>query len=118
MLKIGNGKPDFMAVAVKRIYEVDFGSVYSVTHYYELNGDLMCDPDVEFLKVVHESDALYFPLTFRRDSMAINQRAMVFENIDGKTMSSCNHKVQADLVSFCNQWMCSIKSQQGTWRVS
>lgn len=118
-VKIDNGKPDFMAVVVERLYEVDYGPVYSVTHYYEQNGDLMCDPDVQFLKVVYEFERVdakpgtyYFPLTYRQDNLGIDQEAVVFEKVDGKTVTRCNRKGQADLVTFCNQWMRNIKNQQ------
>ena len=118
-VKVDNGGPDFMAVVVERVREVEYGPVYSVTHYYEQNGDLMCDPDVEFLKVVHvfervgaKPGTFYFPLTFRQDNLGIDQQAVIFNEVDGKTVTRCNRKAQADLVTFCNQWMRNIKNQQ------
>ncbi len=118
-VRIDNAKPDFMAVVVERVNEVDLGHIYSVAHYYEQNGDLMRDPDVEFLKVVYEFERVgckpgifYFPLTFRQDNMGIDQEAVIFEEVDGKTVIRCNRKAQADLVTFCNQWMRNIKNQQ------
>ena len=40
-----------MALHVEYLHEVPpYGPLYSVAHYYEHNGDMMRDPDMEFLK--------------------------------------------------------------------
>jgi len=110
--RIDNGSPGFMPVVVERLRETDYGTIYSVTHYYEQNGDLMCDPDVEFLKIVGQ-DTYYFPLTFRQDNLGIYRQLVDIYSVNGKTVRLCDHRRQADLVTFCNQWMRNIKAQQG-----
>ena len=112
--KIDNNNPDsgLMAVSVERINEVSHGPIYSVAHYYEQNGDLMADPDVEFLKVTHEGINYYYPLTYKQDGLGIYWQHVIFEQQDGKTIYKYNRKGQADLSAFCNSWMRNIKHQQ------
>ena len=103
-----NPSKSIMAVHVEMISKNSQGPVYSITHYYEQEGDLMRDPDMTFLK---GGDGEYYPLTFRQDSLGIDQDAIVWaENGDIKGFNS---KMQADFVSFANGWMKNIRDQQG-----
>ncbi len=99
-------KSGIMAVSVECINEVEAGKIYSVTHYYEQNGDLMSDPDMTFLK---GPSGDYFSLTYQQDGLGIYQDAIVWE--DGK-IKGYRPKMQADMNSFANTWMMNIKEQQ------
>lgn len=56
----------YMPLVVENLgYTVHDGQVYSVTHYGELNGDLMRDPDVTFS--VNRKAGTVDPLTFQND---------------------------------------------------
>ena len=96
-----------MAVHVEKIGQNASGTVFSVSHYYELNGDLMADPDMTFLK---GADGNYYPLTFQQDNMGIYQGAAVWDD-EGK-LKGYRPKMQADMTSFANIWMKNIKNQQ------
>lgn len=79
--------------------------IVSVSHYYEQNGDLMADPEVTF---VIARDDYVFPISFRQDSLGIDQQYVRWEG--GKVY--WNLPKQNDLAGFCNQWMQNIQDQQ------
>lgn len=105
--KIDRGGKCIMAVVVERLYQWPQGWVYSVSHYYEQNGDLMADPDMEFLVCPHGD---VFPLTYQQDGLGLYQEAAACG--EGGQLRY-NAKLQADLASFASQWMKNIKDQQG-----
>lgn len=106
--KIDNTKGTFMPVYVEFISKCKLGQIYSVTHYYEQNGDLMRDPDMEFIK---GGDGKYYPISFWQDSPLVRDEPLTWGR-DGE-MISYNEKRQAALVTFANTWMKNIKGQQG-----
>jgi hypothetical protein len=55
--KVDNSGGTYMAVHVDRLSE----RRYSLAHYYEQNGDLVCDPDGVFLK----TDAGWLPVSLQ-----------------------------------------------------
>ena len=71
-----NPSESIMAIHVEMISTNSQGPVYSIAHYYEQEGDLMRDPDMTFLK---GADGEYYPLTFRQDSLGIDQDAIVWD---------------------------------------
>jgi hypothetical protein len=99
--RIDNTKGVFMPVSVELLGD----GLYSVTHYGEQNGDLMCDPDMIFLK----QDGTYYPCTYRNDYLGILQEAVVLE--DGK-IKRHYAKLQFELTEFTQLWMRNIKHQQ------
>lgn len=104
---IDNAQSAYMAVHVEKLYLTEEGALYSVAHYYKQNGDLMRDPDMEFMKIGDD----YYPVYFRQDGgIACEQEAVVY-GPDGK-IERHDPKVQADLAIFANQWMKNIKEQQ------
>lgn len=106
-----NNSTAFMAVHVEIIGLPDFGYrpregswIVSVAHYYEQNGDLVCDPDVTFMRT---PEGTVFPMTFEQGGVTY-QVAAKFEDHQLKF----NKKAQKDLVLFCNDWMGNIAEQQ------
>lgn len=110
-VKIDKNPGSFMAVVVEKLYDLDSGVVYSVSHYYEQNGDLMSDPDITFLKVATPDKNFYFPLTYRQDSLGIDRELVAYDE-SGRKIIGCFNKVQADTAAFCSVWMRNIKNQQ------
>jgi len=105
--KIDNTNGAFMPVSVECLGTVNLGTLFSVTHYGEQNGDLMADPDVVFLK---DKDGNYFPCSFRNDYVGVNKESVIF---DGPEITGFYAKEQADEAVFASQWMKNIKEQQG-----
>lgn len=106
--KVANSE-SFMAVSVDCLQRVPLGDVFSVSHYYEQNGDLMADPDMTFLKAT--LDGRVYPLTFRQDGgIPFNQEAATL--VDGGTSFRFRPRMQRDIATFAGQWMANIKQQQ------
>ena len=105
--KIDNTNGTFMAVHVELVNECKLGQIYSVTHYYEQEGDLMRDPDMEFIK---GEDGEYYPISFWQDAPLKRDEAVEWE--DGE-IKEIRPKLQAQLATFANLWMKNIKEQQG-----
>ena len=97
--KIGDGKT-FMAVSVEKIGE----RMFSVSHYFTQNGDLVPDPDMVFY---HGEDDCYYPVSFQ-DQFRYDE-AMTFENGKPKAFAP---KLQRSLATFTTTWMQNINSQQ------
>lgn len=97
----------FMPVHVEHIRKCNLGQIYSITHYYEQNGDLMRDPDMEFIK---GGDGEYYPISFWQDSPLKRDEAVEWGEDD--EISRIRPKLQAELATFANTWMKNIKEQQ------
>lgn len=106
--KIDNAKGSFMAVHVENIGKNYYGPLYSVTHYYEQNGDLMSDPDMVFIK---GSLGHYFPISYQQDGLGLYQEVIAETDENGR-ISKYRPKLSKDLASFANMWMRNIKQQQ------
>lgn len=106
--KIENSK-GFMAVHVEKVNLCDQGPIFSITHYYEQNGDLMSDPDMTFIKMIRENENFYIPMTYQQDGLGIYQEVFDW---DGTRLGKYRPKLLKDLVSFANMWMKNIKEQQ------
>ena len=105
--KIDNTNGTFMTVHVERMNKCKLGQIYSVAHYFEQNGDLMRDPDMEFIK---GADGEYYPISFWQDAPLKRDEAVEWGH-DGE-ISGIKPKLQAALVAFSNTWMRNIKAQQ------
>lgn len=99
----------FMAVSVQHLQDTAIGQIFSVSHYYTQNGDLMADPDMTFLK--SNVDDRVYPMSFRQDGgFPINQQSVIL-NEDG-TSYTFRPRTQRDHATFAGQWMKNIKNQQ------
>ena len=106
--KIENSNGTFMAVVVE-VIGMDKGCKrVSIAHYYEQNGDLMADPEMEFL--VREEAEFAQAVTFRQDSLGLHQEAR-WTAEDGREL--CRPRLLSDINSFAATWMRNIKQQQG-----
>ena len=105
--KIDNTKGVFMTVHVEAVGKCNLGLLFSVAHYYKQNGDLMRDPDMEFIR---GGDGQYYPISFWQDSPLVRDEPLDWE--DGEVVRY-DAKRQTALVTFANTWMKNIKEQQG-----
>lgn len=105
--KIDHTKGVFMAVHVEFIGSCSLGVIYSIAHYFTQNGDLMRDPDMEFIK---GEDGEYYPTSFWQDSPFVRDEPLVWKDGD---IVSYSEQLQALLARFANMWMKNIKEQQG-----
>jgi hypothetical protein len=81
----------YMPLSIER-----HGSTVTVTHYYEVNGDLVPDPDMEFLVM---PDGEWLPLAIQH-STGHYFRAVEF--VDGQQL--VRPEMLRDLRSFARQW--------------
>jgi hypothetical protein len=92
----------FMALHVEVIGHHGNWPIFSLAHYYEQNGDLVCDPDVTFLGAEQ-----VFPLTFEQGGV-VYQVAVHFKD----DAVHLNERLQGQITTFCNQWLRNIAEQQ------
>lgn len=85
--------------------------VFSLSHYYLQNGDLMADPDVTFLLIKPLSRLIIYPLTFQQDNLGI-YREVAFLNSERNHLSKFKPAPIEDLVEFCDTWAANIYAQK------
>ena len=105
--EIDNTKGTFMPVHIERIGKCNLGPIYSIAHYHKQNGDMMRDPDMEFIK---GGDGEYYPISFWQDAPLKRDEVVVWK--DGE-ITGWMGKEQAALATFANIWLKNIKEQQG-----
>ena len=66
--KIDNTGGAFMPVHVECISETAHGVMYSVAHYYEAQGDLVADPEMELLR---DETGAWFPVSISMASRGL-----------------------------------------------
>lgn len=86
--------PGFMDLNVEIIDENRF----AMAHNYELNGDLMADPDIEF--TVDKDNRLLYPQSYQQDNLQF------YERVDGDPFRA------NELNRFMNQWIHNIQEQK------
>jgi hypothetical protein len=104
------GKPDscYMPVSVEKLAHIPtFDEHIVVSHTYEREGDLIRDPEMEFVS----KDGMFYPITYRQDDLGIYQQVFTFSDIDGRPIRY-KARLMADLAEFANQWMLNINCQQ------
>jgi len=96
----------FMSVIVEFTGTYGEASIFSVSHYGEQNGDLMCDPDMTFLL---GTGGQVYPLSYRNDYAGVDQIAVRLET---SSKIRFNEKLQYVLVGFAQDWFRSINDQK------
>ncbi|MDA3053236.1 hypothetical protein OFO01_07270 [Campylobacter sp. JMF_01 NE2] len=108
-IKIDNSS--YMPVWAEIVHTTKFfdekAEIFSLSHYGEMNGDLMADPTMDFLIV---ENAIY-PMSFRND-YAYFSGATHRQSLDLTTMSA-NKAMMKDQADFASIWLKNIKEQQG-----
>jgi hypothetical protein len=113
-LKLDRGGSAIMALSIEKLVpEVDFAgtnaTIYSLSHYFEQNGDLVPDPDMTFAVIDQKKvskNLLIIPLTFQN---TIYYTEAIFLKADSWQI---HPKQQADLADFANNWLKNIQWQQ------
>lgn len=77
----------------------------SLAHYYEQNGDLMADPEMEIR--VHAETGMAEALHYQQDGLGIFRR--VYEERDGKIFVRPRQKKEQN--TFLEQWLLNLKRQ-------
>ena len=93
-----------MPLSVEKLSTYDIGTVYSLCHYFEQNGDLCQDPEMLFL--LHKSGRVY-PMMFQQAIPPAYEESIFFD--DGWKL---NKRLQAEHTRFANLWLKNIKEQQ------
>lgn len=101
--KFDNANGAFMAAHVDRLTD----NLFSIAHYYEQNGDLVSDPDMEFWR---GPDGEIYPCSITHGALGLFVRGIEFA--DGKP-SGVRPRTQRDQATFANTWLRNIKEQQG-----
>ena len=101
--KIDNTGATFMPVHVEYLS----ADRVSVAHYYEQNGDMMADPDMEFWR--------FYPINFTMHGMGVYRECIEFGR-DGKP-ADVDRNGSRELCSFTATWMANIRDQQGSDKV-
>ncbi len=81
--------------------------VVSLAHFYEQNGDLMADPEMDFW---FGPDGRWYPVSYRLDGLGVRQQAAEFNGAGEVARYAL--RMQADQTKFANMWMRNIKQQQ------
>lgn len=88
------GTPHFMDLNIEIIDD----NRYAMSHNYELNGDLMADPDVEF--TVDKDNRLLYPESYQQDNLQFYQR------VDKDPVAA--HQLN----EFMDEWLNNIQENQ------
>ena len=103
--KINNS--NYSPVSVEKLMDIPtFDTHFVISHTTVLNGDLMRDPEMEFVT----RNGKYYPITYRQDYLGIMQEALIYTN-DG-TPIKYRQDLMRDLAEFANEWMLNIEQQQ------
>ena len=105
-----------MAVHVEKIDNIPStgtGDLFSITHYYKQNGDMMRDPEMIFWhgRYINRDGEMidtYYPVYFRQDPI-LEEESATFNNGE---FAEYRPRMQTEHVQFANMWMRNIKEQQ------
>lgn len=110
-LKLDNSNGAFMPVSIERLSTgVSFGpiqiDIYSLTHYFKQNGDLVPDPDMTFAVSQTDSKTI-LPFSYQ-DQFGFQEG--IYKDSSGAWKIS--KRIQQDHASFAGIWLKNIKQQQ------
>jgi len=109
--KIDNTNGTFMPVSIDFIADTPKGKMYAIAHNFIQNGDVMADPDMQFIVLsTLPGFVQIMPMTYQLDNLGIFTEAAYF---DEKNRIIIHLKSQADITTFANTWMKNIKEQKG-----
>ena len=107
----------FMPLTIEKIGEIywEDGSLVSLCHYYEQNGDLLQDPEMCFVVVDQREKeqtayekVMIVPYLYQQANLGIYEGSMTFKN---NVVDHCDSSLQLQHVIFANQWLQNIQEQ-------
>jgi hypothetical protein len=104
-VRIGEPGGAFMPLSVERLSTFDIGTMYSLAHYFERNGDLCQDPEMLFIQTPAGG---IFPCMFQQAVPPIYQESIYF---DGGW--KLHPRMQQEHAEFAREWLKNIEWQQG-----
>jgi hypothetical protein len=113
--KIDNTNGAYMPVSIDFVDEWTdeagwSNRIVAIAHNYVQNGDLMADPDMEFLIQETVGFCRILPITYQQDGLGIFQQAIKIEG--EKREIRFNARLVKQLAVFTAEWMNNIKQQQ------
>ena len=117
-LKIEN--EPFMPLSIEKLAEnikvakYENAAIFSLAHYYTLNGDLMSDPEMTFIVVIGENGLMYteavnvIPCSFSQADIGIYQESVRFSDLNAVEYDA---KLQQQHTEFANVWLNNIREQ-------
>lgn len=103
--KFDNAPGAFMAAHVELIATTYHGKIYSIAHYFEQNGDLVPDPEMELLHVEGQG---WYPLSI---TMQFGRNECI-ELVDGGEHKVSRSRLR-EQTEFLVLWLENIRQQQG-----
>jgi len=102
--KVDNTNGAFMPVHVECVSRTEHGLVFSVAHYYEQNGDLIADPEMDLLR---DASGDWYPLSI---SMAFGRKHAVM--FVGRGKARVDEREYRSQLRFLSTWMKNVRAQQ------
>lgn len=110
---------EFMPLCIERIGSdiattEGNATLYSLSHYYEQNGDLFRDPEVTFIIIDNRShpkdyaNIIIYPASYWQDNAGMDDESI---RIEGNRISSFIKTWQYEHCQFATQWLTNIKQQ-------
>lgn len=111
-------KEGFMPLTIERIgigieTAGGKGSLYALLHHYVQEGDLMKDPQVDFLVVDRRTEITndiesvkIFPCSFEQSNLGIYEDSIIFRD---NAIHECMEAMQRDHADFAEIWLQNIK---------
>lgn len=84
------------------------GTLLSIMHWFEQNGDLMRDPDV--VVEVFPETRTWCPISYRQDPIGLLQEIAIGSNLS-KTQKRASERLARDIQTFLKQWDRNIGEQ-------
>lgn len=95
----------WMRLSIERLTE----RTYSIAHYFEQNGDLVPDPDMELVYVPHMDT--FYPTSIQH---SFGRRLVAIELNRDESIKGVRPATQRDIASFANStWFPNIVHQRG-----
>ena len=94
----------FMDLIIERLHN----NTFSMTHYFELNGDLVADPDMTF-RIVESTNDIKMLEALSYQDQYIYQEVYVDEKFYPKLKKQLNSFLSTWLTNLKNQGFCKIK---------
>lgn len=102
--RLGEEDGGHMPLSIERLWT----NMYSLTHYYKQNGDMMRDPDVVLFR---DERGRWFPVTFRRDG-GVPVYTVALE-MDATGITGVYRRRYASVRDFVRLWLRNLRAQHG-----